>query len=94
MNPHEQLRSLQELVKSDGWRIFLATVMQQQDEMVRAVIVTPLSSFDGALAQEFQKGAISRTEQILTLPETLVEQLKLDIQRMEKSNVEETSDAS
>lgn len=74
------------MLNSVGWKLFAAEVQAQLDQIVMAIITSPLETLDAALAQEFQKGAASRTAQIMVLPETLIEQRQADITQTENSN--------
>lgn len=82
----EQIRELREMLASPGWRLFAATVQEQQDNAVAELVSNRLSSLDETLAQEFTKGGIARVAAVMALPETMIEQFAADAKQMEKSN--------
>ena len=81
----EQLRALQDMLSSEGWLLFAATVQAQQDAAVAGIVQTPLAKMDDVLAQQWQLGGIAKVAEVMALPETLVEQLRRDIET-EKEN--------
>ena len=88
MTPFERRAALRELLKSPGWRLFAEAVQEQNDSAVAGAIMRPLKSLDESLEQEFVKGTITGRAALVSLPETLLEQVEAEIQLMEKSNVQ------
>ena len=89
MNAIERRRQLRDMLESEGWALFAATIQEQQDARVVDLISAPLETLDGALKQEFVKGGIVAVQRMMMLPEVLIEELGLEIEK-EPRNVEAT----
>lgn len=103
----EELRNKQEeaalwraLTDSQGWRQLQQVMEAQRSSRIAMVGEAPLTSFAGALPQEFMKGEAAGIGLVLKLPYVQMEVLAADIQvltyklEQEKENVaQETADA-
>ncbi len=73
-----------------GWDLLLQVVNAQLKLRTQRVLLTPLETLDGALAQEFQKGEISGLSLAVALPDGLINEAQ-EASRKESEDVS-TSD--
>lgn len=59
---------LRELIEHAGWPVFREYVGALQDTLVRELVLNPLQTVDGALAQEYKKGKYAGLDQVLNDP--------------------------
>lgn len=88
----DQLSIWRSFLNHSGWKLFEETVMSQL-EMQRGMLMTPLETLDGVPRQEFMKGELYRAGLLLGLPETQLEVLKVEQERLQKEIEDVTRDA-
>lgn len=93
LNAQEQARALKALLDSKGWAIVKGILDQQVAARLHDLVVVPLASLDGALAQEFAKGEIAGIKSILTTLEALYEDVsQLAADQLEKEARDDDED--
>lgn len=70
------------LLKSLEWAQLGKFVDAQVKTRIDLIVLTPLMSMDSAFEQEFKKGEIQGMRFLLTIPETLVEVAKQQLEEM------------
>lgn len=93
LNAQEQARALKALLDSKGWAIVKGILDQQVSARLHDLVVVPLASLDGALAQEFAKGEIAGIKSIVTTLEALYEDVsQLAADQLEKEAQDDNED--
>lgn len=82
-------KHLRELVEHAGWNVFREYVGSLQDTLVRELVLNPLQTMDGALAQEYKKGKYAGLDQVLNDPTAWLADLDARIASAEAAEVAE-----
>jgi hypothetical protein len=84
----EIARALKDLVASMGWKYYCNVVAAQKEARRQLVLLKPLDSMDGVLAQEYAKGEYQGFSVCEQLPTQLLEDLMNGIEAWKAANPE------
>jgi hypothetical protein len=74
----ENITELKSMVASQPWRRYSALMEEQIQGRINAIILMPLASIDGTLAQEYMKGEIAAIKLCLHIVPDLIENMEQD----------------
>lgn len=61
------------LLRGQGWDILMRVLENQIGHLTNQVLLTPLTSMDGALEQEFNKGHLMGLRAFAKVPQQIIE---------------------
>lgn len=76
---------LQDLVKHQGWDLLAKYGAQQIRNRSNDIVFTPISEQKGQYEQEYRKGECSGMYTMLHLPETIIEETKVQLTEMRRN---------
>lgn len=82
----EKIREIKVLIDSPIWKQYSDLVESQCNGRVDQMILTPLSGFDAALAQEYAKGEIAGMRLALQVLPQLIEDTETAMNELEPGN--------
>ena len=88
----EVIRELRKLIKSPGWVQLLKIADAQIETRRRAIILSPLKAMDEVLEQEYAKGEIAGIMLFLSLPETWMQSLMMNADKLEKEDARDSDE--
>ena len=81
-----QVRIIQELLDSAIWKQYSSMVAAQCEGRTNELILSPLATLDGALAQEYAKGEIAGMRFAIQMLPQLVDDTMAEINGMEPND--------
>lgn len=86
MTPYDQIREMEQLMESKGWKRLMEYADQQKRGRIDAAVLTPAGSMDKCVEMEFLKGEIAGIMLFCAFPEALVSDLRNQLPKEEVTN--------
>jgi len=86
MNIREQIREMELLMESRGWKTLMEYAEQQKKGRIEAAVLTPAGSVDKCIEQEYLKGEIGGIMLFCAFPEALSSDLRNQLPKEEVTN--------
>lgn len=80
----EKLALWRGLLGHEAWQEMVKMMQEQKDSRIQQVMLMPLESQDRIFEQEFVKGEFAAFALMMTLPDTMVETLEIELKKQQK----------